>query len=143
MKFSDSTFSDSGIYSQRSGSSELDLTPLINIIFLMLIFFMLAAAITPADDVAIEPVTSSSAKPAADNNRVVVNIDRDAAVTINDAQLTGEQVAAQFVELVQSNDKVMLSIKADAELPANVLVKLLADATNAGVESVAILTVRR
>jgi len=136
-------FLDNTLYAKPNRPTEIDLTSLINIIFLMLIFFMLAAAIAPADDAEIEPIVSSYDAQPADNSRVSITINRNAAITVDGDLIDSERFKSRLVELTQNNEQVELSIKADAKLEASVLVKLLADATDAGISSVAILTVRR
>lgn len=128
---------------EPSKPREQDLTPLINIIFLILIFFMLAAAIAPADDAAIEPVLSSSDAAVPDNSAVDITIDSNAVIYIDGQELSADQIKQKLLELGQSTNKALLSIKADATLDANVLISLLAGATDAGIDSVSLMTIRR
>ena len=128
---------------EPSKPREQDLTPLINIIFLILIFFMLAAAIAPADDAAIEPVLSSSDAAVPDNSAVDITIDSNAVIYIDGQELSADQIKQKLLELGHSTNKALLSIKADATLDANVLISLLAGATDAGIDSVSLMTIRR
>ncbi len=52
-------------------SKELDLIPLINIVFLILIFFMLTGSITATDPLAVEPVQSTNENAAPPETKLI------------------------------------------------------------------------
>lgn len=122
---------------------ELDLTPLINIIFLILIFFMLTAAIAPNEDTLISPVASDVEAAITNSDDVVVTIDAAAAVFLDGQQIPKSQLEKALADIARVEPSSQLAIKADSALDANVLIELMVLAKEVGIESVALMTIRR
>ncbi len=122
---------------------EPDLTPLINIIFLILIFFLLTAAIAPNEDILIEPVVSELEAATANADNAVIAIDATGVVFKQGQEIETPKLKMLLAGIAQVEPSQALSIKADATLDANALIELMVLAREVGIESVALMTVRR
>ncbi len=71
----------------RRKSLQLDLTPMINVVFLLLVFFMLAGSLKPAES--IESARVDSQRPVEDG-LLVVSVNR-AGVAIIDTELLSDE----------------------------------------------------
>lgn len=119
---------------------EENLVPLINIVFLILIFFLIASTFKPFSDqniqlAKIEVPSSSSASP-----RMIV-VRSDGARFVGSRSLTDEELRDQLENW--SLDSVLpITIVADRMLKATELISLVAQARGAGIKNVKLLTRR-
>jgi biopolymer transport protein ExbD len=121
--------------------SEASLIPLINIVFLLLIFFMLAGRLAPSDPAEIAPVRSSSPERAVATPLVVV-IDRQGELWKDGARIDDQALVEQVAGRPPEDDR-RLHIKADAGVSAVRLMDLLARLRDAGAEQIELLTLAR
>jgi biopolymer transport protein ExbD len=127
--------------STPAADSEANLIPLINVVFLLLIFFMLAGRLAPTEPVAVDPPRSDSPQ-SARAIPLVLLIDRTGQISL-DGELLDETSLAERVAERLANDPPHLQIKADATLEALRLVDLLERLRAAGAEEIDLLTLAR
>ena len=101
---------------------ELDITPMIDVTFLLLIFFMVASTMQGKPDLPLPPATATEA--IANDTAVVITLlaeNGSPSIRLGDGpgapQGTQEQVAT-FVKDGVGQQKTTLIIKADKELPS-------------------------
>ena len=117
---------------------DIELTPLINIVFLMLIFFLLVGSLKPTE--VIEPVRTSVSDPA-------LSTAPSSTITLlhNGGLLLGDTLVEQqeLLERLNANANRLevLAIKPDAGLKAAALVELLQLLRQGGFSSVQLLSV--
>lgn len=124
-----------------AGDSEANLIPLINVVFLLLIFFMLAGRLAPNDQVALDPPRSDSPQGARATSLVVL-IDRAGRIRLNGELLDDTRLTERIAEIL-ADGPLRIQIKADAALDALRLVALLEQLRAAGAEEVDLLTLAR
>lgn len=108
--------------------------PLINVVFLLLVFFMVAGALERADLFAVEPPEAAvDAEAQVDEN--VLLMAADGRLAFDGAPLEREDLA----EAVGTIGDVPLKLKADAGTEALEVVSLLEELRAAGVETVILL----
>ncbi|WP_435106275.1 ExbD/TolR family protein [Arhodomonas sp. AD133] len=113
-----------------------DLLPLINIIFLLLIFFMLAGTMTSPEAFPVHPPDSRHGKAAENDADLLIGPDGDLA-------WRGERVTAETL-VTQIGDKPpqRIVVRADGEVASARLMPVLKRLRNAGVERVSLITRR-
>ncbi len=153
-------FDESGSrYGSRSGSPEIDVTPMINIVFLLLIFFMLAGTLAAPDPLAIDAVKSRGSEETLRqlaNDELKVSIDRAGRLAANGNEMTQAQfddTIERFRQLARAVEadgettdtlaRLPVSIRADAALPAERLMALMQQLRAAGLTQVTLLSVRQ
>ncbi|ASJ73236.1 ExbD/TolR family protein [Granulosicoccus antarcticus] len=117
---------------------QLDLTPLINVVFLLLVFFMLTGSLTPADS--LESAKVDSQNPV-EEGLLIVSVNQAGVAMINAELLTDEALIKQLALYAQTGGKV--GIKPDARLDAQRLVQLTALLRQAGFDSMTLITQQR
>ncbi|MBK1850522.1 biopolymer transporter ExbD [Marinobacter sp. 1-4A] len=128
---------------ERRGFSVNDnLVPLINIIFLLLIFFMIAGRIAVSDVVPVEALRSSAQTPQTEADLVLlVSVVGDVYV---DSEQIGDDALVTLLQerLVRAHDpnRFRIQIKVDALLPVEELKAVLSRVRSAGVLKVSLLT---
>lgn len=111
---------------------------LINIVFLMLIFFLVAAAIAPPLDRGVALVRADRVEGRAPPDAAVIRA--DGTLVYRGAEIGSEAYLA--ARLSESADRVALRIVPDRDLPAARLVAIAADLRRAGADEVWIVTER-
>jgi biopolymer transport protein ExbD len=115
--------------------------PLINVVFLLLVFFMLAGRLTSAEMFDIEPTASRSQAEPGDQDLVIL-IAADGTVAVQDSVLDPDALAAVLSGRASAAPESPLWIKSDAGADALELVAVLDAARMAGLHDVRLLTVR-
>ena len=127
----------------RKRDDETQLVPLINIVFLLLIFFMLSGNFSQTGPFDITPPDSSSPQ-AADEQSLVIYISAGGRLAVDDGgELALSEVKALIGERMATEPKLRVQLKADGGLVAEKLLDLLEAVKSAGPEKMALLVVTR
>lgn len=129
---------------ERRGGSDDHLIPLINVVFLMLIFFMVIGHIAPADRFQVTPPASRSEQPESQNG-ITILIARDGSLAIDETPVTLETLvpalqASLDRAALKWGNRSELRIKADAALTAGQLTPILKQLRESGRSKVRLLT---
>ncbi len=120
-------------------AGEVNLTPMLDVVFIMLIFFIVTTSFVKESGVEIQRPESSAASPQPDA-QLMVAITPEGAVWVDgrpvDAHRVGEEVAA----LVSGDGGVV--IQADREATTGLLIEVMDRLRKAGVEQVAVAAMR-
>lgn len=128
--------------SRKPASTDDGVIPLINVVFLMLIFFMIAGQIQRSDAVAITPPNSVSESKNIEEYYTVL-MRSDGALYFQDQPIDQQQLAAELSQLLataEQPDQIKLLVKADAQLPVDKLKTLLKVIKSSGLQHVSLAT---
>ena len=131
-------------YSQRSTLttlSEINITPLLDLAFVLLIIFIITTPlIENSASLAILP-SSGAANAAVDAAKVqIVSIDRAESIMFNDEVIDAATLTARLTALKQANPDVAVVIRPDRELPVQKLITLMDAVQRAQITKVGIAT---
>lgn len=105
---------------------EINLTSLIDVVFLLLIFFMVSTTFERQAVLKIDlPEASSEAEPSESPRRVELAIDANGRMFLNDRQLVDsrpETVRAALIELTGDTRDLPVIVRADAQTPHHFVV---------------------
>ncbi|MEM6678577.1 MAG: biopolymer transporter ExbD [Pseudomonadota bacterium] len=119
------------------GDEDERILPLINIVFLLLIFFMVVGRLSAADPFEIVPTTSASdGKPA--NEPMLIAIGPAAELAL-DGTLIDEE--ALFKQIEAAGPEAQIRIKSDGRVAAAQVVALIERLRNSGIARVRLMTV--
>ncbi|MGH8540280.1 MAG: ExbD/TolR family protein [Stenotrophobium sp.] len=125
----------------RKPRTDVDMVPMINVAFLLLIFFVLTGAQNPARLAQITPPHSSAAAPDhADAD--AVQIAADGRASFEDAALTDAELVPRIARWRAEHPDVPLQVQADARADAARVVGLLQSLRATGVSDVSLLVQR-
>lgn len=116
--------------------------PLINVVFLMLAFFMILGQIESSDAVRLDPPDSLSLEVQGDYAATLL-ITAQQSLYLNDRPLRREQLAGEIRRILDTAadpQSVRVLVKADAALPATELRLVLARLRTAGLLRVSLAT---
>jgi len=122
-----------------------NLTPMIDMTFLLLIFFMVTARLTDQKvSVPLElPVASAAREPKTIENREIVNIDGAGNYYVGDQPVTEGELKAFLVERFRNHPPVRVYLRADAGVRSELTSKVVEMATEAGVQDLIIGTLQK
>jgi biopolymer transport protein ExbD len=114
----------------RGGGEDVDMTPMIDCVFLLLIFFLVTASFTLQKSKEVPPPEEKEATQArtieeieADDDYVIVRIDKDSTIWVNDSEAPSE--ADMYIKLRGARQP---SRDRDAAIPTTLLVLAHEDA---------------
>jgi len=115
-------------YSQRqslSSLSEINITPLLDLAFVLLIIFMITTPLLESSMSLIIP-SSGAKNPAVTSSQVqTISIDRNEAIRLNNQLVDLESLSAQLSELKRASPDVAVVIRPDRDLPVQKLITLM------------------
>ena len=130
-------------YSQRttlSTLSEINVTPLLDLAFVLLIIFIITTPLLE-NTLNLSLPSSGAANAAVDPAKVqTVSIDRNAAIKFNDERVDTETLAARLQAVKRANPEVAVVIRPDRELPVQDLIRLMDVLQRAQISKVGIAT---
>lgn len=130
----------------RQAQSDDSLIPLINVVFLMLIFFMVAGKISQSDPVSIDPPVSHQESKVPDiKHRLLLTVQQQLYL---DDELLGQldsalAVLGQRLTILNSgmsDESLALTLKVDKSFPAQDLAPLLYQLKQSGLQNITLLT---
>lgn len=126
-------------HTRRAALTDDHLLPLINIVFLLLIFFMLVGAVTVPEARNVLPPSSVSAFQPSDQGVEIV-IDDTGTILLDGTELT---LTALITAMTRSEVPERVRLKADANIDANGVLDVLDVLRQAGVSNVQLVTVSK
>lgn len=123
----------------RRGASDDRILPLINVVFLLLIFFMLAGRLSVTDPFPVEPPESAS-QGLLQDAPIVVYLAADGRTALGEQILSREQLAAGVRERLDGVSDVSVQLKADARAETLDVVELMGLLREAGVDKLKLIT---
>lgn len=118
----------------------INLTPMIDIVFQLIIFFMVGARFSELEnkiDLQVPKVSSNSTLPQAPE-KFVVNIHRDGKLTLNRADVSLGNITAQLLTARQKGAAVNVTVRGDGEVDLQNVAAVLAAIRDADVEDIAL-----
>jgi biopolymer transport protein ExbD len=130
-------------YSQRqnlSTLSEINITPLLDLAFVLLIIFMITTPLLENSVNLIIPSSSASNAPIKTGQVQTISIDRQEMIKINDKAVASADLVARLAELKKANPEVAIVIRPDRDLPVQKLITLMDALQRAQINKVGIAT---
>ena len=125
---------------QMTTLSELNVTPLLDLAFVLLIIFMITTPLMEKSSNLVLP-TNKAAEGAVEPSQVEsISIDKDAHVTINNAPVAPDAVEATLVALREAKPGLAVVIRAHKELSVQKLVELMDAIKKAGITKVGVVS---
>ncbi len=116
--------------------------PMINIVFLLLIFFMVAGTLTPASPLAVDPAASEAGETAPEDP-IRVLIDAEGRLALGDEVVDSrEALRRRLQERLEDSPERPVEIRPDAEADAARLLEVMDDLRAVGAERAQLITRR-
>ena len=126
---------------RRAADSEdgVDISPLIDVVFILLIFFMVSTTFVKDSKLDIERPGASSAT-AAPSKAVRITIDRAGAIAMDQVPVRPWMVQSRVREALSGGDVQTVLVITDRRVPAETLIEVVDQARLAGAADVGVVT---
>lgn len=122
---------------QRRRSSEINMTPLIDMVFILLIFFIVTTSFVKESGVDIErPVANTAVRK--ENVSVVVGVDADGVVWLDGRSMDIRSVRPWMQQFLAETPEGAVMVAADAHAESGILIRVLDACREAGVKNVSV-----
>lgn len=127
---------------RRTGFSEaandVDLTPMIDMVFILLIFFIVSTTFIKESGVVVERPAASTGE--AQQAQVVVGIDSDNIIWLEGDTVDIRTISGRMTQLLTEKENLAVIVAADVQASAGILVKVIDNCRQAGVRDVSVAT---
>ena len=128
---------------ERREEIDLNLTPLIDVVFLLLIFFMVSTTFEQTSRLKIELPEATTKAVKQEDNKIVIGIDVKGRFYINDRQLVNTQLKTLKIALLKTAGEkkdIPVVLRADAKTPHQSVVTAMDAAAQVGLTRLSIST---
>ena len=123
----------------RGTMSQINVTPLVDVMLVLLVIFMVTAPMMQQGVQVNLPKAEAKALTAQEES-VVVSIERSGKVFINSAEIPAGDLRTKLSDIFASKSKKEVFLKADTDVPYGEVVKTMAEIKGAGVERLGMVT---
>ncbi len=130
-------------YSQRqslSSLSEINITPLLDLAFVLLIIFMITTPLLENSMNLVIPSSGEKNPPINSSQVQTISIDRSETIKLNNQVVDLAGLSARLSEVKRANPDVAVVIRPDRDLPVQKLVELMDTLQRAEITKVGIAT---
>jgi biopolymer transport protein TolR len=114
--------------------SEINVTPFVDVMLVLLIIFMVAAPLLTVG-VPLDMPKTSAAPLNADTQPITISVDKDGKVFLQETQIDMAEVSAKLKAIASNNsegEETRIMVRGDKAVPYDLVARVLADISSAG-----------
>lgn len=125
--------------SDKRGLTEINVTPLVDIMLVLLIIFMVSAPMMQQGVPLTLPKADAQPAPIQEDE-VVISVTSDKSVYIDHARISLGDLGARLAAIRERSSQRKIFLRADERVPYGVVVRVLAIAERVGIHDINLLT---
>ena len=119
--------------------SDINVTPFVDVMLVLLIIFMVTAPMMlQGVDVSLPEATSEPLD--SEKDHLIITIDQENQIYINDFKVSVDFLSEKLAKILDGRDERAVFLKADENIPWGTVAKVMAQAKDAGVENLGMVT---
>ncbi len=124
----------------RSVMSEINVTPLVDVMLVLLVIFMVTAPMMQQGVQVNLPKADTKAMAPPTEEAVVVSVDKNGRIFVDKTEIPAEDLRKRLTALFVTRQKKEVLLKADAGVPYGDVVRAMAEIKGAGIERLGMVT---
>lgn len=128
-------------YKQHKEETEINLTPMLDVVFIMLIFFIVTTSFVKESGIEVNRPSAQTSSQKSKAN-IIIAIRNDNEIWIDKRMVDVRAVRANIERLKASNSQNSIVIQSDKESKTGTLVKVMDQVRLAGITNISISTIK-
>ena len=124
----------------RKRDAEINITPLIDIVFILLIFFLITSTFVQDSGIKVDLPRANQSSSTGTNHQIVVTVTADGRMVYEGEALSKDELQEKLTGLYKEKVEQMFIIEADATTQHGIVVSIMDLAKETGFQSLAIAT---
>ena len=133
-------FSTGGSGKKHAVLSDINITPMVDVMLVLLVIFIMAAPIMTQQSVKVKTANSKAASSQAKTPPVVLAVNAQGQYFVGTTQVKDTELPATLKALAEKDAQTTILIRADKNIPYSKVAQLLLASQGAGLEKVSIDT---
>jgi len=126
---------------KKNPSPLIDMTPIIDVVFQLLIFFMLTSTFIKASAINVD-LPKSKTSDVQPVREAVITIYKNGNITFNDKPVTLEEISAILKKIQQNNEDAVVVIQSDKSVSYGLVIQVMDIVRIAGVKKLSLATIQ-
>ena len=114
----------------------INITPLIDIVFLLLVFFMLATSFIQKSTIEVNLSSGKTVKIDNEKNTAIVILNKKGLIYLNNKLIKVTNIRNEINNIVKKNPKYKILIKSHKKIPVQKVIRLIEEVRLAGTDNI-------
>lgn len=128
------------LFTKEKKNIEINVAPLIDVVFLLLIFFMLASEFTDFKTIDMISPNQSEIDQPESNLPLIINLSEKGVINIDSKEVSFNKLTETVKDKLSNKKETKIIISTPHETKVNILIKIVDTIRGLGIENIALIT---